>query len=707
MSRPNGTEEDDDPEDLEGLTPAHKLNKATVLSKATEYIRHLEKRNKRLHDELTTLKTRLESYEKMAISGPMALHGSVGTPDGSRYHEDPFMHAHGLPMGGPPQGMIPVPENIAALQRGLPPQQHYAPAYPPYAGGVRQATGPPMVSGRRTSAMMGKLMVGSLAGLMVLEGFVEREQSQDNPSGRGLFALPINLASILSPRVSLGAITTQLPLAKLLLLFGAFFYLVAPLLDPKSKPKRKTAPAALLSPAPSLASPVEVRRKAWLTAIQTVWVPQHNFILEIAALCLKVLKLSTRKIIGWQGYAYLTGITKEQETARLKAWEIALDAQLAGGDAEISKSRLVLTLMASGTLPDTPVRLMLKALHIRVLLWEISSSGHGSWMVDDLSAKLARRYWNMARSEHRIAVNLASKQGNEPAPLPDHLATLIERECDEVLVPTIVQRAYNLAWNRPSAEMTIVDAAMDGVVEDFAICSPLDALSAWYSSLVLSKALASTLAAVNTSTKEVVVSELDLALQSAPANSQAQLRTLVAQAIILDDGRTARIETALNALPSTPGSNNTGLINLVDNVPVAVDVRKALTLAKCLSLISSSSPDARRRAIFVVNNTYLPESTTTLLSFVAAHKTLTLFMQDANLQKDTSAGLERIAKSLRMWVGHETGKRSGMSNKIRGRIVASCLEASTALVGLKDKDNGAGVGDVDDGYVSASVKEDD
>jgi hypothetical protein len=200
---------------------------------------------------------------------------------------------------------------------------------------------------------------------------------------------------------------------------------------------------------------------------------------------------------------------------------------------------------------------------------------------------------------------------------------------------------------------------------------------------------------------------LDLALQSAPANSQAQLRTLVAQAIILDDGRTARIETALNALPSTPGSNNTGLINLVDNAPVAVDVRKALTLAKCLSLISSSSPDARRRAIFVVNNTYLPESTTTLLSFVAAHKTLTLFMQDANLQKDTSAGLERIAKSLRMWVGHETGKRSGMSNKIRGRIVASCLEASTALVGLKDKDNGAGVGDVDDGYVSASVKEDD
>jgi hypothetical protein len=706
MSRPNGTEEDDDPEDLEGLTPAHKLNKATVLSKATEYIRHLEKRNKRMQDELTTLKTRLESYEKMAISGPMALHGGVGTPDGSRYQEDPFMQSHGLSMGGPPQGMIPVPENIAALQRGLPPQQHYASAYPPYAGGARPpATGPPMVNGRRTSAMMGKLMVGSLAGLMVLEGLVEREQSQEQPAGRGLFALPIHLAGILAPRVSLGGSTAQLPLAKLLLVFGAFFYLVAPLLDFKSKPKRKAVPSVLLSPAPSLASPVEVRRKAWLTAIQTVWVPQHNFLLEIAALGLKTLKLSTRKIIGWDGYAYLTGITKEQEAARLKAWEIALDAQLTGGDAEISKSRLVLTLMASGTLPDTPARLMLKALHIRVLLWEIGNAGHGSWwMVDDLSAKLARSYWNMARSEHRIAANLATKQGSGAQPLPDHLAALIERECDDVLVPAIVQRAYNLAWNRPSAEKTIVDSSMDGVVEDSAICSPLDALAAWYSSFVLVKALSSSLSTKTSPPKEDVVANLDLALQVAPPNSQAQLRALVAHAVVLDDARDKHIVAALEGMPSTPSSHGTGLMNPVNNAPVAADVRKALTFAKCLSLIASSSPDAHRRAILVVNNTYLPECTTSLLSFAAAHKVMILFMQKPQLQADTSAGLERIAKSLRMWVGHETGKRSGLSNKVRGRIIASCLEASTTLVGLKEKED---VADVDDGYVSASVKEDD
>ncbi|KAI4639642.1 hypothetical protein J4E93_008996 [Alternaria ventricosa] len=704
MSRPNGTEEDDDPEDLEGLTPAHKLNKATVLSKATEYIRHLEKRNKRLQDELNTMKGRVESYEKMAISGPITLHGTVSTPDGSRFHKDPFTPTHSMPMSGPPQGMIPVPENISALQRGIPPQQHYAHAYPPGYGG-RPAVGAPMVNGRRNGAMMGKLMVGSLAGLMILEGLAEREQSQEEPAGRGLFALPVNLVGILAPRVSLGVSTAQIPLAKLLLVFAAFFYLVAPLLDFKSKPKRKSPPAVLLTPAPSLASPVEVRRKAWLTAIQTVWVPQHNFILELAALGLKTLKLSMRRLIGWEGYAYLTGITKEQEAARVKAWEIALDAQLTGGDAEISTSRLVLTLIASGTLPDTPARLMLKALHIRIVLWELGNAGHGSWwMLNELSAKLARSYWNMARSEHRIAIN-TSKQNNEAVPLPKHLAALIERECDEVLVPAVVQRAYNLAWNRPSAEQTTVDTSMDAVVEDFAICSPLDALAAWYSSLVLNKGLAATLGAKNSSSKDNVVSDLALALRAAPPNSQAQLRALVAQAVVLDEDRNTRIAAALEALPSSPKPADAGFINVVGNGFVAVDVRKGLTLAKCLSLAASSNPEARRRAIFVINNTYLPECTTTLLSFVAAHKVLTQFMADDTLKKETSCGLERTASSLRMWIGHETGRRSGLTNKVRSRIISSCLDASKMLVGLaesKKKDDA----DVDDGYASASVKDD-
>ncbi|KAH6674985.1 hypothetical protein B0J14DRAFT_479133 [Halenospora varia] len=55
-------------EDLQGLTPAHKLNKATVLSKATEYIAHLEKRNKYLSKENSSLKSRVDAFEILVMS---------------------------------------------------------------------------------------------------------------------------------------------------------------------------------------------------------------------------------------------------------------------------------------------------------------------------------------------------------------------------------------------------------------------------------------------------------------------------------------------------------------------------------------------------------------------------------------------------------------------------------------------------------------
>lgn len=67
MSKKNSRGEDIE-EDLQGLTPAHKLNKATVLSKATEYIAHLEKRNKYLVKENSALKSRVDAFEILVMS---------------------------------------------------------------------------------------------------------------------------------------------------------------------------------------------------------------------------------------------------------------------------------------------------------------------------------------------------------------------------------------------------------------------------------------------------------------------------------------------------------------------------------------------------------------------------------------------------------------------------------------------------------------
>ncbi|KAJ9662820.1 Clr6 histone deacetylase associated PHD protein-2 Cph2 [Coniosporium apollinis] len=733
MSRVNGVEEEDDPEDLEGLMPAHKLNKATVLSKATEYIRHLEKRNKRLCDDVAALKARVDQLEKLPMATPLVMTNSAATPDSVRYQEDPFattpVPGSSLTHNGP-QGMIPVPESISNLHHAMSNQPHYASAqagYPVYTTAPGRPGVPAHqqqhVNAREGGRWGNKLMVGSLAGLMVMEGFSSREQSGEQPNGRGLFAFPFDLfrrfGGSFAPRLlnrGLATLYALLPYLKTLLVLGALLYLISPLFEFKPRSKKKSAPHVRLSPAPSLASPVTVRRKAWLTAIQTVWVPQHTFLLEIAALGLKTLKLSTRKLVGWHGYALLTGITKEQEAARVKAWEIALDAQLTGGDVEISMSRLVLTLMASGTLPDTPARLLLKALHIRITLWEVARAGYGTWyMFAETSAKLARNYWNAARAEHKMTINCPSSENSIVEPLPDHLATLLELECDDVLIDRIVQRAYNLAWNRPSATNTVPDEAMDSVVEDFAISSPLDALAAWWSSHSLSRALVRHLSSGKATPDRETLEDLELAIQTAPPTSGAHARALVAKAVLLPANRQQNIIAAFETFPSqsrssaasnrSSGSPPAALMNLVGETPIAPDVMVALTLAKCLCLAEQSealgAEAVRQGATFVINSFHLPEMSITLLSFTAAYMVVDSFAADQALRSEAKDGLERITGSLRVWVGRAAGRRSGLPNKAKAMIVERCLQVSKMLVGLQEA-----VEEGDAGYVSGSDDDD-
>ncbi|RDI76400.1 hypothetical protein Vi05172_g13620 [Venturia inaequalis] len=721
MSRPgsNGNEEEDDPEDLEGLTPAHKLNKATVLSKATEYIRHLEKRNKRLAEELAAIKDRLDTYEKLSMA-PLGLNNGLGTSDSmSQYQHDPFPSP---PTSGgstgPIRGMISVPADIENIRRtglsGTPYGQWQAQTT--YAGNPsrNQPGQANMVNGR--GGVMGKVLVGSLGGLMLFEAFIENEQTGNEPAARGLFAAPISLISqvvrALYPQSAMFGIPPQQALSffRLALLCGAFIYVVAPLLDFKPRPKKKVL-ALELSSAPSLASPVEVRRKAWLTAIQTVWVPRHNFFLEVAALLLKTLKLSTRKLIGWNGFAFLFKMTKEQEAARVKAWEIALDAQLTGGDAEISMSRLVLTLLASGTLPDTPARLMLKALHIRILFWEVGRAGWGgTWILDEFSMLLARSCWNAARLEQTMRFHNGSRSDDrtdDQPPLPSHLAALLNLDASDVLLDSITQRAYNLAWNRPSSEGTDKDASTDSVVEDFAISSPLDALAAWLSSHYVSTTLAQSLAGA---AQDIIVAQVDTAIAIAPPTSGAQIRALTAKAVIVKENRLELVDAAYQALPSesikkleSPKPPQT-LLNVIGRGPISSDIRSALLLAKCLALAEAQAADripleshqaALRHSIAAVNRYRPSENSFTLLTFVAAFGVLDTFTQHSTMLESTRPSLELMVTCMRVWVGKSSGPATSLPTKLRSKCVERCVTTSKMLVGVDFSDT-----ESDAGYVS-------
>jgi hypothetical protein len=305
------------------------------------------------------------------MSGSMGI--NPAPPVNPYYSHDTYASPmnHGVPTPGvSPPGMIEVPENIRRMNaQAMMNTQTYAPqeSYGPGPQQQHNANGWNGGGG----GYFGKMMIGSLAGLMILEGFSESEQQAETPNARGLFAIPTHVLGVIARSIQsstsinvLGYHSTSadtLAFVKLMLVIGTMFYVFLPsFFEPKSKSKSGRMNSDHLAAAPSLASPIRVRQQAWLTAIQTVWVPRHNFFLEVAALVLKMVKLSLRNVIGWYGFSLLTGITEQQEAARVKAWSIALDSQLAGGDIEVNKTRLALTLLASGTLPDSPARLMLK-----------------------------------------------------------------------------------------------------------------------------------------------------------------------------------------------------------------------------------------------------------------------------------------------------------------------------------------------------------
>lgn len=672
--------DDDEEEDLEGLTPAHKLNKATVLAKATEYIRHLEKRSKKLQEENEHLKNRLSAFEKLATMGGV--------------------------MAGP---------------------------------GRTGSTGP-------GGGLMSRLMVGSLAGLMVANGLQEQEGNS-----RGLFATPLPFAMPFNMSVTQSALSSHYSLLvlKVLLFFTAILYVFSPgVFDSKPKQAKAESVQPVLSAVPSLASPVEVRRRAWLTAIQTVSVP-HSFWLELAALVLKFMKLGIRQCVGWDGYSWLTGMTIEQEVARVKAWTIALDAQLAGGDQHVSHARLLLSLLASFTLPATPSRLMLNALHIRVFFWDL----HFRFFLWDLhlgfealAKRLSAYYWSEARKLQKAPIHTNSE------PLPENLARLLELQPSNVLNDCIIQRAYNLCYNRPTEfnDMEAYhDEGINSVVEDQSIRSPLDAVGAWYSSLILHRAF---LASLKSKPKGSVVTrieaDLDIALKTAPPTSGAQLRVLASRAVLMCSAEGKDLQTLLRIFKDDFAASErvstgtwgeeTGL-QQHRMVTVTPDIKVALRCAMALTMIKQGSEKGRlggmrlfsdfdwsmgqqddfsimpkavngsaTSSAFSTSATPVPlppakkptilASQLGLLGFVVSWKTLTMIVSDKSLCHESRESVEMAAGALRRWSGHAVAEQAGVRKMVRMKLGSFCTRLATRMAGMEQFEGDEGSGDA--GYVS-------
>ncbi|SCN94309.1 related to myc-type bHLH transcription factor [Fusarium fujikuroi] len=707
-----GEDTTEDREELHGLTPAHKLNKATVLSKATEYIRHLEKRNNRLLDENGAMQARIAAFEKLFMAG--AMNGAISPlqqpPTPIQYAQDAQQFVGGPSQDGnaQPGGMIQVPDDMKRIisqqmASGQPypvPQQQFRGGNPALIRQQQLQQQQQMQQGRWNNAgpYFGKLMVGSLAGLMILEAMHEDEVSNEKPEGRGLFAIPIQLlksaASGLDLTVGGYHLHTSL---RIVLLLGTFLWVFVPSLFTRASQKSKKPQVGVLQAAPSLASPIHVRRQAWLTAVQTVWVPRHNFFLEAAALILKTLKLSLRNAIGVHGYQAITGLTQEQETARVQAWSIALDSQLAGGDVEINKSRLILTLLASGTLPDTPARLMLKALHIRVLLWDLSQNRLQLGAINLIAAKLARSKWNEARQLNRLLTQLhreSSEQHDDD--LPEHLALLVEQDCDEVLNDDVIQRAHNLAFNTDTDYNVVTPMdGMDSVVDDTAIGSPLDAVAAWWSTQFLHRTLVATLEK-DEETLSTKVEDIELTIKAAPLGSTAQARAIVARAVLVDKARGANIASALQSMGNEKvDALLSSSICVVDSSFQAStpDLRLALRCAMAIAHLRrvECTPGSTHQGLRMIES-IMTRGNAPQMSLIGCTATLEL-MEELYEHKAAAetfqASLERLSGGLRLWMGGSPGEKCGVASDVREKVVSRCLAINKSMVGI-DSDTGYG-----------------
>jgi hypothetical protein len=662
-NKTGGSADDDDEAEANS---ASKLNKASILSKATEYIKHLEIRNKRLEDENTGLKNRLRQADKAAdhaatssasVSSPSNY---ASTDSGSGTSPSVFSQAEETSSEGshsthhPPEGLLPVSDAWKRMRAETAQQGIFAESYIKYpSSSAHQPQYAREDTSRRRSRMPNKYMLGALAGLMVLEGMGSDDSESES---KGLFALPMRLLGRLqTPNMAhweyylkhfsyswqARAFSHFLLLATLVVgcAFVVFVYLF------NAQPVTQRGPSKSNSEnqiAPLTSS--DFRRQAWLTSMQRVGVPRHRFFREWYVVTSRCFEYVLRCMMGWKLYSWATGITEEDERGRVKTWDIAIDAQLTGGDAEVSKSRLVLTIFAAGTLPTSPMRMILKALHVRVLLWCVGEPGSWSFhMSNDIARSLARFQWEVARD-----LNNALPE-THPDRLPSHLAALVKLDCEEVMIDTIIQRAVNLTWNRPTQEGTgDEEVLLDVVEEDPAIQCSQDALAAWWSSHLLQTALlnyfeASEKGPVSKASRDAFKEKIRMSLDVAPRLSAAYTRALVMKAVFFEQHRVENVGAVLAALPKEKrkGSQSHASNFLDSSLPVSVrdEISIAVRCAMIAAIVtarsngdSTSLPEffTIQKAINWFNQLPIDPVELSLLGFSAVYHLLHLLASDVD-----------------------------------------------------------------------------
>jgi len=396
----------------------------------------------------------------------------------------------------------------------------------------------------------------------------------------------------------------------------------------------------------------------------------------------------TRQVLGWHSYSWLTGRNEEDEIARVRAWEIAIDAQLVGGDTEMSRSRLVLTLWASGTLPITPARLMLKALHIRITFWQASKFLWMTKAINYAGRHLACAQWRLA--QEIINNPRISKDPGPSDPLPDHLVSLLQQPIDEVMTDRAIRYAHNLAWNRD-----LFDGPGEGVVnmqiEDTAMLGSLDALAVWISNTNLHDAL---LAFVEYGeTNGIRQSQIELALRIAPPGSFSSIRAFAASAALCEADRGINIACVMEDCPIPTSSTTTASTpsEVCEDNQVVIDCARALdTLAS-----SENKFEALRSALQVLDQDLSDSRSMKLLTFAAKYRLMAEISEHRDLVGKAAYSFNQMVVNIIMEMDESMPQESDspqpLQEKYKAALQRLVLRGSTTRrISIASVDTGYG-----------------
>ncbi|KAG5354682.1 Transcription factor CPH2 [Yarrowia sp. B02] len=651
-----GTKDD---EELDGLTPASKLNKATVLSKATEYIKHLKTKNDEMQAELDELR------RMMGKGSP----GSRGGSPSNMLQQPAVFYDETQSQ----QQMRQRPMAQQQQQQHMQQQHHMNGAQPHMQQQPQQS--------RSNKAMLG-LMTGVMAtGLMSDYGGDSRELS----------FIPVPLLRY----VPAESVKHGLLLLKLTMVIGAAMLLLLPLFhSPTPPPHHKQIEATSVE---------QYRRQSWLVNSHFLATPQSS-----VAYCVETAKALGKALLRFligDGYLLLQSSSYHLPISR------AVEAQLCGGQENVSRADLLVTYLQTLTLPPTPVLCATQAIHVHVL-------ANGLPWLKRASVLVADRHWKQARK-----LSVSKKHS-----VPSYLSLLLAQ--NDVFDSDIIQRFYNFAHGLDASHgcsLGMLDEGFITATTDSALKTPLEVLAAWYSTRTLREVILFQLEA-----NEVDYNKLDTSLAVSPTNSIAKRRATIAHSVVLGRKDPNLVKNALVMVKAELGDvplpvqrvqpiaeeaveeeeeadeeavedsesefSDDGSVSATSTIsdtpvsytssnpsasPVARDSQIAIHCAFILYYLSEGETEGATKLLQKLRIRSVDEFG--LLSFFSVW---TLFSQLQERPAHRSSAIERRLEELvasgRIWLGSEKAELEGLSLHRRRSLVNKCVKMGMEFGGFED-----------------------